>query len=314
MIYVICNPSSKSGLGRRLWKKTKMILKNEKLDYRVYKTTLNRNGSVIARAILEHDNSDKIRLMVLGGDGTVNEVLQGFSEADFERVTFTYLPTGSSNDLARDNEYDKNMITNICHLLYSNNYKYMDVGVLTYNKEETLGYNKRYFLVSAGIGYDAAVCHEVNTSNLKAVFNKIGLGKVVYLFIALKQLFETPRCTMEVTLDNEETMKLDKCLFTSVLNHRFQGGGLMFCPDAQSDDGILDICYAAGVSPFRVLTLLPLCYKGKHVGKKGIGIHRAKEVHIESEISLHVHTDGEVKTTATDITMKVLPGKLRFTV
>lgn len=314
MIYVICNPASRSGQGRRLWKKTKMILKNDKLEFRVYKTTLNRSATTITRAILEHDNSSDIRLMVLGGDGTVNEVLQGFSDVDFERVILTYIPTGSSNDLARANEYDKNMITNICHLLYSENYKYMDIGVLTYNKEETLGYSKRYFAVSTGIGYDAAVCQEVNTSKLKSIFNKIGLGKIIYLCIALKQLFETPRCNMELTIDNGETIKLDKCLFASVLNHKFQGGGLMFCPDALADDGVLDICYASGVSPFRVLTLLPLCYKGKHVGKKGIGIHTAKEVRIVSDIPLYVHTDGEVKTTATDITVKVLAGKLRFTV
>lgn len=314
MLYVICNPASKSGQGRKLWKKAKLIFKNEKTEFRIYKTSLNRNASSIARAILEKDCSDDIQLMVLGGDGTINEALQGFSDADFDRVTLTYIPTGSSNDLARDNEYDDNMITNLCHLLYSKEYKYMDLGVVTYNKEETLGYNKRYFAVSTGMGYDASVCHEVNGSKLKNVFNRIGLGKLVYLFIALKQLFETPKNSIEITIDDKETVKLNKCYFVSVLNHKYQGGGMMFCPDADASDGILDVCYAAGISKLGVLTTLPSCYKGKHVGKKGIGIDTARKVHIVSENPLYVHTDGEVKTMATDITVSILPSKLKFTV
>lgn len=314
MLYVICNPASKSGQGKKLWKKTKMIFKNEKTEFRIYKTTPSRNASMISRAILEKDPSEEVKLMVLGGDGTVNEVLQGFSEADFERVILTYVPTGSSNDLARANEYDDNLITNLCHLLYSTEYKYMDIGLLTYNKEETLGYSKRYFAVSTGMGYDASVCQEVNGSSLKNIFNKVGLGKVVYTIIALKQLFETPKNNMEITVDDGETVKLENCYFVSVLNHKYQGGGLMFCPDAVANDGLLDICYASNISKLRVLGTLPSCYKGKHVGKKGIVVDQGKKVHITSEAPLYVHTDGEVKTKATDITVTVLPAKLRFTV
>lgn len=314
MLYVICNPASKSGQGKKLWKKAKMIFKNEKTEFRIYKTTPTRNAASITRAILEKDSSEDIRLMILGGDGTVNEVLQGFSDADFDRVVLTYIPTGSSNDLARANDYDDNMITNLCHLLYSKDYKYMDIGMVTYNKEETLGYSKRFFAVSTGMGYDASVCHEVNNSKLKNIFNKIGLGKLVYLCIALKQLFETAKNDMEITIDDNAPVTLKNCFFVSVLNHKYQGGGMMFCPDADAHDGVLDICYAAGLSKLGVLMTLPTCYKGKHVGKKGIGIEKARKVRITSENPLFVHTDGEVKTTATDITVSILPSKLKFTV
>lgn len=314
MIYVICNPASKSGQGRKLWKKAKLILKNEKTEFRIYKTSISRNATSITRAILEKDSSDDIKLMILGGDGTVNEALQGFSDADFDRVLLTYIPTGSSNDLARANDYDDNMITNLCHLLYSKEYRYMDIGMVKYNKEETLGYNKRYFAVSAGMGYDASVCHEVNESKLKNFFNMIRLGKLVYLFIAVKQLFKAQKNNIELTIDDKQTMTLDKCYFASVLNHKYQGGGMMFCPEADACDGILDICYASGISKLGVLLTLPSCYKGNHVGKKGIGIERARKVHIVSENPLYVHTDGEVKTMATDITVSILPSKLKFTV
>ena len=183
------------------------------------------------------------------------------------------------------------------------------------SKGRCVSYNKKRYITNSNISFISIYLTIYKSWHwAKSIFNKIGLGKIIYLCIALKQLFETPRCNMELTIDNGETIKLDKCLFASVLNHKFQGGGLMFCPDALADDGVLDICYASGVSPFRVLTLLPLCYKGKHVGKKGIGIHTAKEVRIVSDIPLYVHTDGEVKTTATDITVNVLSGKLRFTV
>lgn len=314
MYYVIVNPASKTGKGRKVWRKAKRILKEEKVEFRIYHTSLTRNATDIARAILDNF-SGEIKLLVLGGDGTVNETLQAFHEEDFERVTLAYLPTGSSNDLARDIGYDKSVEVNVRHLISSGAYKLMDVGLVTYNKTEIPGYTKRYFAVSCGMGYDASVCYEATTkSKLKNILNSFGLGKLSYGGICLKQLLGIERANITLTLDDREPITLEKSFFVVAMNHRYQGGGIMFCPDAVDNDGVLDICAANNISKPRVLTILPTCYSGKHVGKKGILIDRAKKLHIVSDIPLYVHTDGEVKTQATDICIECKHAKLKFVV
>ena len=314
MYYVVCNPASKSGKGRKIWKKAKAILKREGEEYRIYHTSRTRNATVVAAAVLEKDTSDEIKLMVLGGDGTVNEVLQAFREKDYDRVCLYYLPTGSSNDLARDLGYSSSVEENLMHILKSGAYRMMDIGQVTYNASETLGYTKRYFAVSCGMGFDASVCHEALNSESKNVLNKFGLGKLSYGKIAINQLLGIEKAHITVTDDEGITSEYENAYFAAVMNHRYQGGGFMFCPEASDSDGKLDICIANNISKMRVLYTLPYCMKGKHVGMKGISIGRSAEYRIISDIPLYVHTDGEVKTKATDITVKCMAARIKFAV
>ena len=95
----------------------------------------------------------------------------------------------------------------------------MDVPYLLRNNK------KSRFGISTGIGYDAGVCQEVLATPLKKVFNRLGLGKLIYLFIALKQLIFINPGKMTVTLDGENTFSYDHVYFTAVMNQKYEGGG-----------------------------------------------------------------------------------------
>ena len=312
MYFVIYNPASKSGKGEAVWKKVKKALKNQKVNFRAYRTSKERNGTVIASAILDRSTAQTINLIVLGGDGTVNEVLQAFRAEDFDRVRFIYIPTGSSNDLARAMGRSEAPEVLVKKLINSNCYRETDIGILNYDKAETLGYTRRYFIVSAGIGFDASVCAEAMESKGKDFLNKIGIGKLSYLYICLKQLIETPKTYCEMITDKGEKICMENCYFVAAMNHCYQGGGLKFCPDAVSNDGYLDICYAGGISKLRVLYTLGYLIKGKHIGKKGVANVRVKSLRLRMDTPLYVHTDGEVKTKATAVSVRVMPGKLKM--
>lgn len=310
MFYVIYNPASQSGNGIKIWHQVKAVLDSANKEYRVYKTTPERNGMHIAKSLLEKTGKENIDFMVLGGDGSVNDVIQAFSEEDFDRVRFYYIPTGSSNDFARSVGFEKDTEALTRHVINVEKPRNVDVGVLNYNKAETLGYTKRYFLCSCGMGFDASVCAEAMDSKDKAFLNKIGLGKLSYLYITLKQLFSAPNAKVEILDENNMSINIDRCIFVASMNEQYQGGGLPFCPGARDNDGYLDICYAGGISKLRVLFSLPFLMKGKHIGLKGIHGTRVKSLRIISNTPLHVHTDGEVKTKATDVTVSLMPGKL----
>lgn len=289
MYHFIINPASRSGRGLKIWnKQIEPALKEKQVIYKSYLSKKAGDVTEIARKIyFSADSGTPLYIVVLGGDGTVNEVLQGIP--DPRSLVLGYIPTGSSNDFARDLKIPKNPLDALNLILFSGKQTPMDLGTLIYPDGKM-----RRFLVSSGFGYDAAVCEEVNRSVVKNVLNKIGLGKLTYLGIALKQLFAAKRSSCKLTLDHDTTVTIDNMLFTCCMLHRFEGGGFMFAPDADAHDGLLNLCAVGDISKLLILFALPTAFYGKHYRFQGITPYVAKEITFESGSPLWVHTDGEV--------------------
>lgn len=331
MFYIIINPTARSGRGIKIWHELRKELDEKRIEYRYYFTAKDRSAATIVKCILNR-NRGLINLILLGGDGTVNETVNGIAAAGdkcFERLKLSYIPTGSASDLARALGLSDDPRKRLKRILAAGDGKisYMDgtpaakerrtdLGLLTYNDSyiEELNGHRRFFIVSAGIGFDAAVCAEVAHSKLKKLFNRFGMGGLVYGFICVKRLLTGTVADCNVYMDNKPAYPARDCLFVAVMNHKFQGGGVMFTPDAESDDGILDVCYTNRLGRIKTLMTFPKAYSGAHVGTKGICIDRASDIRITSSEMLYVHTDGEVVTKAMDISIKCLPGKLRLMV
>ncbi len=313
MYYIIINPASRSGKGARLWADIEPMLKEKNIPYQSHFSKETGHVSELVRklssSVLKEGSAETLKLIVLGGDGTINEALQGVT--DFDRTQIGYIPTGSSNDLARDLKLGKEPAAVLERILSCKQPFLMDVGCLTY-KDSDGQLQNRYYAGSCGIGYDAAVCEETLTSNIKVFFNKIGLGKLTYLAIALKQLLATKKVSCTFTLDGQETITLPKFFFVAFMQHRYEGGGFMFCPDADYQDGILDICAVGNVPKWKVLIALPTAFKGKHYMFKGVNSHRASNIHLKASAPLWVHTDGEVVTRTNSVTVSCLKQKLQL--
>ena len=297
MYHIIINPASRSGKGLQIWKKqVEPVLQEEKIVYRNYFSEKAGDVKRIASEILSSNPSRPITIILLGGDGTVNEALQGMS--DTSGVILGYIPTGSSNDLARDMGIPKDPLKALHLILHAGTPRPMDLGTVTYEDGST-----RRFIVSSGVGFDAAVCEEALHSRMKTVLNRIGLGKLTYLGIALKQLFATKEISCKLTLDDNAPIDIHRILFSAIMIHRYEGGGFMFCPNADCTDGFLDLCVAGDLSKIVILCALPTAFWGKHYAVKGITPYRARRVHIETSSPLWVHTDGEVQRKSSSFTV-----------
>lgn len=302
MLHFIINPASSTGHGIEKWKIIEEQLKKDGIEYDAYFTEgVNdaRNHTAELTSSDEH-----ITLITLGGDGTVNETISGIR--DLSKVTFGYIPTGSSNDLARAIGLPSDPLQALKIVLHPSEYRCIDIG-----KIECDG-NTRSFAVSTGIGYDAAICYEALNSNIKEVLNKFGLGKLTYVIIALKQLAKATSKKCTITLDNSKKIELDKFLFVTVMNHKYEGGGFMFCPDAVDTDGTLDICTINNVPKLKVLRILPTAYKGNHVKFKEIHTYRAKEVVVTATEPCHVHSDGEICGISTEMKVSLRESRLKM--
>ncbi len=320
MYYIIMNPSSKSGKGLSSWQKLEPIFQERKIPYKLMLSSHAGNISELTEKITSDAvNTDSvINLIILGGDGTINEALQGIR--DFSRVRIGYIPTGSSNDLARDLHLDKNPMAVLEKILREKPCAKYDLGCLRY--EETSNTIKRrpdtrlphtcYFLVSSGIGFDAAVCEEALSSNIKNTLNKLRLGKLTYLGIALKQILTAKPVSCELSLDGEPAIHIKHFLFIASMIHRYEGGGFKFCPDADAQDGLLDLCVVGRMPKLLILTALPTAFFGKHYIFPQISHYRAKRVEIRTSKPLWVHTDGEVPFRSDHIFLSCEAGKAAF--
>lgn len=306
MYHIIINPASRSGKGLKLWKEiVEPALHKEGVVYRSYFSERSGDVAKLAGEITSSDTSDTVNLIVLGGDGTVNEALQGIT--DSARVILGYIPTGSSNDLARDLKIPKDPLKALERILHTGTVHPMDMGTISFPDGEI-----RHFAVSTGIGFDAAVCEESLHSRIKAFCNKIGLGKLTYLGIALKQLFTAKKVSCNIALDGGEPIHVDRLLFVAMMNHRFEGGGFRFCPDADANDGIMNLCTVGDVPKLLILFALPTAFFGKHYMFNGITPYRARKVHITTSSPLWVHTDGEVIRQTQDFSIECRPNALQI--
>ena len=114
----------------------------------------------------------------------------------------------------------------------------------------------RRFIVSAGMGFDAGVCHEVCVSQWKKRLNKIGLGKLSYAVVALDRLKKDRPTKLTVTLPDGRKQMFEKTLFVAFMNLPYEGGGFRFAPEASVTDGCIDIVIAHHMSPLKAVWLL----------------------------------------------------------
>lgn len=286
MYYFIVNPNSRSGKGAAIWENLEALLESKSVPYRVYFTEYLGHANKLASQITSNKKIEApINLIAVGGDGTIQEVLTGIS--DLSAVNFGYIPTGSGNDFSRGMQLPQDPVEALALILRGTNIRNMDVPKIT------CGNTVSRFAISCGIGFDAGVCHEVGVTPMKKILNKLGLGKLVYLFVALKQLLFSTPCPMTLTLDGDRQYHYNKVYFIAVMNQKYEGGGFKFCPNALPNDRILDIIVVDELSRLKVLGCLPTAFFGKHTHFKGIHILQAKEVDVESSLALPIHKDGE---------------------
>lgn len=306
MYHFIINPKSSSGRGIRFWWVVKDELDKQKIEYNAVFTKHMGHATELARQICE-ENAGIKNIVILGGDGTVNEVMNGIDH--FDEVLIGYIPSGSSNDLARSLKIPKDPLEALSHILKPTKFKYLDHGVINFLDKEQA---PRRFTCSSGMGYDASVCLEVQESPLKKSLNRFGAGKFVYIAIAIKQVLAASQMSATVIVDGVEKGPYKKVLLISNMIHKYEGGGLLMAPGADPTDGLLTVTLVHGLSRAKVFVLLPTIFTGKHIKHKGVETFHCSEIEIKTDINCAVHTDGEVPAVCSHIKVGCVHEQIRM--
>ena len=178
MLHIIENSSSGSDKKGILEQTIKPYLSDAGEQYRIY---LSEKPGDIARIASEITAADEtVRILLIGGDGSINELLSGIR--DTRKVILSLIPTGSGNDFARSVGIPRDVKLALDIAVKRGRTGIIDLGEITYDDAAS-----RKFIISSGIGFDAAVCEEAMHSKLKKSLNRVKLGKLSYGLIARRR-------------------------------------------------------------------------------------------------------------------------------
>ncbi|HSW39064.1 MAG TPA: diacylglycerol kinase family protein [Acidobacteriota bacterium] len=277
---IIVNPVA--GGGRALKKIRHYIRHWTHPDWKVelMLTSRSNHAGELAAGLLDRPPD---LLAVCGGDGTFNEVASGLSDPPFP---LAILPGGTANVLARELGIPLDPVK---ALLIALRGKVRQVDLGEFGRESA-----RKFILFTGIGFDAAAVCRVNPS-LK---DRLGMG--AYVFAIIKCLHSYPFPEFSVTAGSKRFIATS-CL---ACNARSYGGGLLFCPDADMEDGLLDVLVVEGIHRLGLASLLFHAWLGRAKNPEWVHRFRAKEIIIEGERSIPAQIDGEF--------LGVLPSRIGF--
>jgi diacylglycerol kinase (ATP) len=244
-------------------------------------------------------------IFIAGGDGTLNEILNGVAnvEGSLNRITFGVIPLGTGNDFATAALGFTESIEETLKTLAAKQALAIDVGQITIEAQ------KHYFInVSAG-GFIAEVSDAVNPQ-LKSI-----AGKMAYLIGGAQTLFNYDPITtiVKIVYPNQTVKHIYDIEMFAVCNSQMIGGGRMIAPNAVIDDGLFDICIFKDVDTLQFINLLREISAGTHLDNEETVYLRVSEIEFEFERAIKVNADGEVFT-AKSCQYKILPRAAKFLV
>jgi diacylglycerol kinase (ATP) len=293
----LVNPASDNGRTGRRW--PELARRAALLGLEGETVFSERPGHLIELAGAAVDGGARL-VVAVGGDGTLNEVINGVAQRDVDLGT---IPLGTGMDFGRTYGL-ATRFEDAVRVILAANTRTIDAGRVRYRTwagaEAT-----RWFGNVGTVGMSGAVAQRVNGMS-KA------LGGRLTFFYGLTRVFLSWKNTeVTVSLDDGERRGLMHDVI--VANGRWHGGGMMLAPAAEPDDGVFDVVLIGDVSKLDFLTTAPKIYKGRHVTHPKVEVLRSARVTVDAARHLPIEVEGEQVGT-TPAQFEVVPGALRVRV
>lgn len=270
----IVNPISGKGKTLKAVDRIKKVCEEENLDYEIYFTEYPKDATKIARKYRFTKNI----IYSVGGDGTLNEVLNGIVGT---KNLLGVIPAGSGNDFYKTlSKIDEE-------------YPVIDIGKV----------NDRYFINIISIGIDAEVANNVSLMKKRKVpTNQIYNASLIYTFFKYKYK------DIELSIDEKEQKK-GKCTILTICNGKVYGGGYKIAPSAKLTDGYFDVYYVEKVNKPQLPSLINMLKQGIHEKHNKVHKSQATKIKFKCDKELVCNIDGEIMT-AKKFNVKIIPNAI----
>jgi diacylglycerol kinase (ATP) len=291
---VVVNPVAGGGRTRRAWPRLRAVLDRGDIEFQAVETSGVGGGIELARMAVR-DGWPMV--VAVGGDGTVNEVVNGVIDASGSAIAAVgVIPTGRGRDVCRNLGIASDPMIAARRLIEAEEVV-VDAGFV-----ESADGARRYFFNAAGAGFDAAVAERARTGWAP--------GTVGYFLAVVKCLGAYRPSPVRVSLDHGP---VEDALVAAVVvaNGAYYGGGMKIAPSASPGDGQLEVVVLGDFGRLELLRWLPTLYSGGHVASRKVGIRPARDVMLEGPAGMPAHVDGE-PLVGSPVRIGIQPGALRI--
>jgi diacylglycerol kinase (ATP) len=276
---ILANPTAGGGLGREALPRLKAFV-SEKHWNAEFRTT--ESSAEFAQIAREEAAGGRERIFALGGDGTFQALLNAV--AGNTGVSIGVLPAGGGNDLASALGLPPDSVRAAELILTQGEAVHLDAA-----RVRSADGVERLYMGGGGVGLDAEAARFAS-----GVYRKIR-GRSRYLLSAIRALGKFDGIHVRVSLEGSEQKSLQgRALVLGILNTPSYGGGLRLAPEANLEDGLLDLVLLENLSPLEIATMLPRMAISGEIRTKRIQRHRVTRARIETDRPCAFHADGEI--------------------
>lgn len=300
--YAIVNPAAGGSRGNKRWKLIEADLKSMGIAYEPHFTDASLHASHIATSAIEKGYR---RLLIVGGDGTLNEVVNGlFAQKNVPTtdVTIALVSIGTGNDWIKTMGIPKEPKEAIKLLKNPTNTRIIDAGLAYYHLHGHR--HSRHFINVAGMAFDAEVTRDANS-------NKTAIGPLQYWMSLVKVIFTYNAVPIKVEVDGK--VYDDKTFCLNVGNCMYAGGGMMIVPGAKPDDGLFTVTHIKNVSRWTVIRNVAALGDGTFIKLDNVEQYTGKNVKVSSPVPVWLEVEGEVLGEA-PFEFQVIPASVKVLV
>jgi YegS/Rv2252/BmrU family lipid kinase len=281
--FVVVNPNAGNGMGKKDWNQISLLLDKAGLPHTNIVTE--HQGHAI-NLVQRYINMGFNRIIVVGGDGTLNEAVNGILN---QRRVYPYeielamIPVGTGNDWVRTHGIPTDYAKAI-EIIQKGNVVRHDAAFVNYTEEGIP--HKRYFINIAGMGFDAEVNLKVNAK--KGLVKSTQMAYFYNIFTTLLQHSNSQvRLTLDGILHEMEVFSMAAGICC------FNGSGMKQLPNAIFNDGLLDVTVIGKVGKLKIIKSIKDLYDGSFINLKEVETFRCKNLVVESEPLFRMEADGE---------------------
>ncbi len=296
-MFVVVNPVSAGKATAKEWPLYEKKLRENGFDFEVKYTEYQEHATEITRKALK-EGYDYI--VSVGGDGTMNEIVNGFFENNIQinpNARLAVFSRGTGCDFIKSLGIKKGF-DDFLEVLKRNTSKTVDVGLTKY-VDYKKGQVQRYFVNVSDIGIGGDTTYRVNRSSkaLKGFLSFAINALLAILFYKNKQY--------SINIDDKINMN-ERLNSVIVANGKYFGGGMQVAPEAKLDDGEFDVVIFGNINTIELLLSFPSIYKGRHLTNPKLKIYKGKHITVKSEPAALLDIDGEQPGT-TDVEFTIIP-------
>ncbi|MCD6565837.1 MAG: diacylglycerol kinase family lipid kinase [Bacteroidales bacterium] len=280
---VIVNPNAGKCKGKKDWEKISGLLKKEGFVFEPVFTKQRHHAVELSRENIEKGYR---KIIVVGGDGTMNEVVNGVfgqKKVPVSEIILGMITVGTGNDWGRMFDIPVNYTEAVSTIKKGTTFM-QDAGLVKYYTGEKR--ESRYFINIAGLGFDALVVEKTNRQK-----DRGRKGVLLYFWNILANLIYYKFTITEITVDGQHVK--NETFTISIGIGKYTGGGMMQTPNAIPDDGLFDLTVIKKMRKGEIIRSLKRLYDGTILDHPKVESYTAKKITINSEPEIHLEVDGE---------------------